>query len=347
MKLTAAELAGRLGAALEGDGAVEITGVAGVREAGPGEITFVANPRYAADVAATRASAVVVQKAWARPCPAPALLRVDDPDKAFARVAEWFAPAPVVPPPGVHPTAIVAQGARLGRDVSVGPYCVIEPGAQVGDGSVLGAACYVGHDAVLGKNVKLYPHVTVRERVRIGDRVIVHNGTVIGSDGFGYTVDEKGARQKIPQIGTVVIGDDVEIGANVTIDRARFGRTRIGRGVKIDNLVQVAHNVVIGDDAVIVAQVGIAGSAEVGAKAIMAGQSGVAGHLVIGEGAIVGAQAGVTKDVPPKTFVSGYPAAPHAKATRLQAHVAHLPDLKKKVDELERRLQKLEGDRPQ
>lgn len=345
MKLTAAELARRLDAALEGDGAVEISGVAGVREAGPGEITFVANQRYAAAVAATRASAVVVHKAWDRPCAAPALLRVDDPDKAFARIAEWFAPPALTPPPGVHPTAIVAPGAKLGRDVSVGPYCVIEPGVRIGDGSALGAACYIGHDAVLGKDVKLYPHVTVRERVRIGDRVIVHNGTVIGSDGFGYTVDGKGVRQKIPQIGTVVIGDDVEIGANVTIDRARFGRTRIGNGVKIDNLVQIAHNVVIGDHAVIVAQVGIAGSAEVGAKAVLAGQAGVGGHLVIGEGAVVGGQAGVTKDVPPKTFVSGYPAAPHAKTTRLQAHVAHLPDLKKKVDELEARLKKLEGGR--
>lgn len=342
MGWTAEELARRVGAILEGDGSCQIEGVAGIREARPGEIAFVANVRYAPAAAQTRASAVVVSKDWDRPCAARALLRVDNPDKAFALIAQWFAPPPVEFPPGIHPTAVVAPTARLGPNVGIGPHVVIEPETEVGEGTLVGAGCYLGHAVRIGRQCKLYPHVTIRERVRIGDRVVIHNGTVIGSDGFGYTVNARGEREKIPQIGIVEIGDDVEIGANVTIDRARFGKTRIGNGVKIDNLVQIAHNVVIGDHAVIVAQVGIAGSTEIGPHAILAGQAGVAGHLVVGEWAVVGAQAGVTKNVPPKTFVSGYPAAPHHEATRLHAHVARLPELKKKVAELEARIAALE-----
>jgi UDP-3-O-[3-hydroxymyristoyl] glucosamine N-acyltransferase len=230
----------------------------------------------------------------------------------------------------------------LGRDVSVGPHCVLESGVKVGDRSILYAGCYLGHGVTIGSDTKLYPHVTVREYCQIGSRNIIHSGTVVGSDGFGYTVDEKGVRTKIPQIGIVVIGDDVEIGANVTVDRARFGKTCIGNGVKIDNLVQIAHNVVIGEHAVIVAQVGIAGSAEIGAHSVLAGQAGVAGHVTVGEWVVVGGQAAVTKDVPPKMFVSGYPAMPHEKATRIHAHVMRLPQLKERVIELEKRLQALE-----
>lgn len=343
MGLTVAEIAKRLGVAFEGDGAREVTGLAGIREAGPADISFVANPRYAADAAGTAAAALIVPRDWSRNTSAGAILRVGEPDKAFSQVAEWFAPPPIVPVPGVHPTAIIAPDARLGKGVSVGPYCVVEPGAQVGEDTTISAGCYLGHGSSIGRKSRLYPHVSLRERVTLGDRVIVHNGTVIGSDGFGYTVDPQGVRHKIPQIGTVIVGDDVEIGANVTIDRARFGVTRIGNGVKIDNLVQVAHNVVIGDHAVIVAQAGIAGSSQVGAHAILAGQAGVAGHLVVGEWAVVGAQAGVTKDVPPKAFVSGYPAAPHDKAAKLHAHIARLPQLKDKVDELQKRIEKLGG----
>ncbi|MBN1268761.1 MAG: UDP-3-O-(3-hydroxymyristoyl)glucosamine N-acyltransferase [Kiritimatiellae bacterium] len=342
MELTAAEIARRLGALCEGDGSCVIRRMAGIRDAGPGDISFVANTRYAADAANTRASAVVVGMDWTRPCAA-VLIRAENPEKAFAQVAEWFMPPPIVPAPGIHPTAIVAKDARLGSEVSIGPYCIIEPGAAIGDRTILFAHGYIGHETEVGADCRFYPHVTARERVTIGDRVIIHNGTVIGSDGFGYTVDEKGERRKIPQIGIVEIGDDVEIGANVTVDRARFGTTRIGKGVKIDNLVQIAHNVVIGDHAVIVAQAGVAGSTVIGSKAILAGQAGIAGHLVIGAGAIVGAQAGVTKNVAPKTFVSGYPAAPHDKATRIHAHLMHLPELKEHVAALEARLRKLEG----
>jgi UDP-3-O-[3-hydroxymyristoyl] glucosamine N-acyltransferase len=340
--LRLAEIADRIGAAIEGDGSATIHGVAGVRDAGPGEISFVALPKYAADAAATRASALIVARSWDKPLHAP-ILRVDNPEAAFFKVALMFAPPAVSPPPGIHPTAVIAADAKIGRDAGIGPHCVIEPGAVVGDRAVLQAGCYVGHGVTIGNDCRFYPHVSIREYCRIGDRVILHNGTVIGSDGFGYTVDKQGVRHKIPQIGIVVIGDDVEVGANVTIDRARFGKTRIGNGVKIDNLVQIAHNVIIGDHAVIVAQVGIAGSAIIGSKAVLAGQAGVAGHTVVGAGAIVGGQAAVTKDVAPGVYVSGYPAAPHKEAALLHAHVARLPELKARVAALEKRLKELES----
>jgi UDP-3-O-[3-hydroxymyristoyl] glucosamine N-acyltransferase len=340
--ITVAELARKLGVAFEGDGSCQIRGLADIRDAVPGDLTFVANPRYASDAAQTKASAVIVANSWTLPCPAPALIRAEDPDRAFAQAAVLFAPPPAIQAPGIHPTAVIAKDVRLGADVSVGPHCVLEPGVKVGDRTTLSAGCYVGHGAEIGSDTKLYPHVTVREYCRIGSRNIIHNGTVIGSDGFGYNVDKQGVRTKIAQIGIVVIGDDVEIGANATVDRARFGETRIGNGVKIDNLVQIAHNVTVGDHAVIVAQVGIAGSSEIGAHAVIAGQAGISGHVVVGEWSVVGAQAGVTKDVAPKSFVTGYPAMPHEKAARVHAHLMRIPDLKERVGELEKRLQALE-----
>lgn len=342
MALTVAQLAERIGASLEGDGSLVITGVAGLREAEPGQISFLANMRYAGQMATTRASAVIVPTNWDRPCSAPALLRVQNPDKAFAIVCQEFAPPPITPPPGVHPTAVVAADAELGKDVSIGPYVVIEPGVKIGDGTVIFAGCYIGHETTVGNQCRFYPHVTVRERTRIGNRVIIHNGAVIGSDGFGYTVNERGEREKIPQLGIVEIGDDVEIGANVTVDRARFGKTRIGKGVKIDNLVQIAHNVVIGDHAVIVALSGISGSSEVGAHTILAGQSGVVGHVVIGKNCIVAARAGVTKDIPDGQFVSGFPAIPHDENMKIQAYTQRLPEFRKKLAELEERVKALE-----
>ncbi|HBA85060.1 MAG TPA: UDP-3-O-(3-hydroxymyristoyl)glucosamine N-acyltransferase [Verrucomicrobia bacterium] len=342
MELTVAEIGSKLGLPVEGDGSCRIKGIAGLREAETGDIAFLANRKYAADVARTQASAVIVPKDWDRPCAAPALLRADDPDKAFTQVAGWFAPPPISVAPGIHPTAVVAADVRLGRDVSIGPYCVLEPGVEIGDRSVLFAGCYLGHGVKVGADCRFYPHVSIREYCCIGDRAILHSGVVIGSDGFGYNVDAKGVRTKIPQIGIVAIGNDVEIGSNTTVDRARFGRTRIGDGVKIDNLVQIAHNVVIGDHAVIVAQVGISGSSEIGKHAILAGQVGVAGHIVIGEGAVVGAQSGVPNDIPPKTFVLGAPAVPRMEFARNVANVSRLPILKEKVAALEKRLAELE-----
>lgn len=338
---TLADAAEQVGGALSGDAATPIHGVAGLREARPGDLSFLANPIYARLVQQTRAAAVLVPIDYtaAAPC---ALIRVDNPDAAFARLAVRFAaPAPAFAP-GIHPTACVAPDVALGPDVYIGPHCVIEAGAQIGARSVLIAYCYVGHGAGIGVENRIYPHVTIREGTRTGARVIVHSSAVIGSDGFGYSVDEDGVRTKIPQMGTVEIGDDVEIGAATTIDRARFGKTVIGRGVKIDNLCQIAHNVVIGEHAVIVSQVGISGSTVIGRKAILAGQTGVAGHLHVGDGVVAEGRSGITKDVPAGQMVYGYPAQPREKAARLHAHIQRLPQLKQRVADLEARLKELE-----
>ncbi len=340
--LTTGKIADLLESRVEGDPDREITGVAALREAGPHDLSFLSNMRYASDAEQTEAAAIIVHEEWSRDSKA-SVIRVKNPDVAFAAIVKYFAPPDVTPAPGIHETAVIHESARLGDNVSIGPHCVIEADVEIGEGCVLRSGCSLGQGVRLGKDGYVYNGVHIREFCRIGDRVIIHCGSVIGSDGFGYTVDSRGVRTKIPQIGIVEIGDDVEIGANVAIDRARFGKTHIGNGVKIDNLVMIAHNVVVGDHAVIVAQVGISGSTRVGSRAILAGQVGVAGHLEIGEGAIVGAQAGVTKNVDAGTFVSGYPAMPHDRSSRIHAHVMRLPDLKKRVQELEDRLARLEG----
>ncbi len=338
--MTAADIAALVDGRVDGDGRVVVDGVAALAEAGPSDLSFLANPRYAAQVAETRAAAVLVPEDWrgASPC---ALIRVRNVDAAFGRIAAALGPAPIHYTAGVHPTAVVADDAQLGDGVAIGPYCVVAPGARIGARSVLVAHCYVGHAAVVGADALLYPFVSVRERVRLGDRVIVHGGAVIGSDGFGYAPVD-GEWRKIPQIGTVELGDDVEIGANATIDRARFGKTVIARGTKIDNLVQIAHNVRVGEHTAMAAQVGISGSTHIGHHVQLGGQAGLAGHLTVGDRAIVGAQAGVTKDVPAATFVSGYPAMDHKRAMKLQAHLARLPELKQRLTELETRLAALE-----
>ncbi|MEI6148143.1 MAG: UDP-3-O-(3-hydroxymyristoyl)glucosamine N-acyltransferase [bacterium] len=341
MALTIEEIARRLGGLIEGEGTTEIGGVAALDEAGPGEVTFLHNPRYSTAMKSTRASAVLVNESWKGETSA-TLIRVKSADAAFAQVAAWLARPAITYAPGIHPTAVIADSAILGRSVHVGPHCVIESGVKVGDRSVLVAGCYIGRDCLVGEECLFYPHVTIREYTQVGNRVILHNGAVIGSDGFGY-VREAGHWKKVPQVGIVVLGDDVEIGANTTVDRARFGETRIGNGVKIDNLVQVAHNVTIGEDAAIAAQVGISGSSHIGARVQMGGQAGVAGHLYVGNDSVVGGQAGVLKDVPPAIFVSGYPAMPHDAARKAHAHMMRIPELKKKVAGIEQRLEALEG----
>jgi UDP-3-O-[3-hydroxymyristoyl] glucosamine N-acyltransferase len=238
---------------------------------------------------------------------------------------------------------VVDGSAQLGKGVSVGPHCTIEEGVVIGDGTVISANCHIGCKTVIGEDCWFYPLVSIREYTEIGDRVIIHNGTVVGSDGFGYAVQKDGSRTKIPQIGKVVIEDDVEIGANSAIDRARFGKTRIGKGTKIDNLVQVAHNVVIGEHSVLCGQAGISGSTTIGSRVILAGQAGLAGHLEVGDGAIVGAQAGVMKDVPPRDFVIGSPAMTHLQTKKMIASTITLPRLKDKVRKLEEALEELQG----
>lgn len=338
MKL--AEIAKRLDGNIEGDGDLDIRAVAGLAEAGEGDISFLSNPKYAAQVASTKASAVIVPADWDRPATC-ALVRVENSDQVFAQAAELFYEAPPKPVEGVHPSAVVAESAQLGEGVSIGANCTVEEGVVVGENTIVSPNCYLGYKTGIGADCLLYPFVSTREFSEIGDRVIIHNGTVIGSDGFGYAVQDDGSRVKIPQIGKVVIEDDVEIGANVAIDRARFGKTKIGKGTKIDNLVQIAHNVVIGEYSVIIAQVGISGSTTIGSRAILAGQSGIAGHLEVGDGAIIGAQAGVMKNVLAKDFVIGSPAMPHLQFKKMIANTILLPKLKDRIKELENRVEQL------
>jgi UDP-3-O-[3-hydroxymyristoyl] glucosamine N-acyltransferase len=338
MKLS--EIISKLGGILEGDGNVEITAVAGLAEAGAGDISFLANPKYAAQVATTNASAVIVSTDWDRPATC-ALVRVDNADQVFAQVAELFFESPPRPAAGVHPSAVVAASAQLGDNVSVGANCTVEDGVVIGANTVISPNCYLGYKTTIGADCLLYPLVSTREFTEIGNRVIIHNGTVVGSDGFGYAVQNDGSRTKIPQIGKVVIEDDVELGANVAIDRARFGKTKVGKGSKIDNLVQIAHNVVIGEHTIMCGQSGISGSTTIGSHCILAGQAGLAGHLNVGNGSIIGAQAGVMKNVAEKDFVMGSPAMPHLQYKKMVANTILLPKLKDRIKQLETRLEEL------
>jgi UDP-3-O-[3-hydroxymyristoyl] glucosamine N-acyltransferase len=337
--LTLAELAAELGGAVVGDGATLIRGVAGIREAQPGDITFLANSRYDGYIAETRAAAVICSREM-RDAPLP-LLQVDNPYLAFQRVVKLLRPDVYRPLAGVHPSAVVSPAAHLGEGASIGAHCVIEAGARVGARSVLMPGCYVGVQAAVGDDTLFYPHVTVREECTIGDRCILHPGVVIGADGFGFAFDA-GRYHKVPQVGIVVVGDDVEIGANTTIDRATTDATRIGDGTKIDNLVQIGHNVVTGKHCIIVAQVGISGSTQLEDYVTIGGQAGIIGHVRLGRGAQIGAQSGVSKSVPPDAKVFGYPAVALNVFKRINAYLQRLPQLFDRTKVLEERVAKLE-----
>jgi UDP-3-O-[3-hydroxymyristoyl] glucosamine N-acyltransferase len=344
MRITLEEVARHVGGRVVGDGSIVLSGVAGIKEARPGQLTFLSNPKYERFLATTRASAVVVspEHSGAGPDATP-LLVAENPYVAFAQAVELFSGTTIAPPAGVHPAAVVAPSAILGTEVSIGPHAVVMDGARIGDRSVLHPGVCIGRDVVVGSDTVIHPNVSVAASSAVGDRVIIHAGTVIGSDGFGFAREEEGHR-KVPQIGNVVIEDDVEIGANVCIDRATVGTTRIGRGTKIDNLVQIGHNVVVGEGALIVAQVGISGSTEVGRGVVLAGQAGIAGHIEIGDGAMVGAQSGVTKSVLPGERVSGYPAQRHSVSKRILACMRELPSLFRRVRDLERRIVRIESE---
>jgi UDP-3-O-[3-hydroxymyristoyl] glucosamine N-acyltransferase len=334
------EIAERLECRLEGDGEIEVGRVNGIEQAGPGDITFFSNPKYAAALRATRAAAVILgEEAAAAPC---AMLRARHPYLAFARAVELFAD-PWRPPAGVDRLASVGEGATIAPDASVGPFAVIGDGARIGSRTVVHPHVTIGRGAIIGDDCVLHARVSIRERVRLGNRVVVQDGAVIGSDGFGFARTPQGTHQKIPQVGGVVVEDDVEIGANTTVDRPAVGETRIGAGAKIDNLVQIAHGVTIGRNALLAAQVGIAGSTVVEENVTLAGQVGVAGHITVGKGTIVTAQTGIPKSVDAGSFVSGYPAIPNREWLKSSAVFRKLPDLRKAVAELQRRLEALEA----
>jgi len=328
------ELAERLGCELHGDGEVEIRGVAGVEQAGPGDLTFLANPKYAAHLAGTKASAVVLAPGHDAAVPR---LVAKNPYLTFARAVDLLCPSSR-PASGIDPRAHVDPTAVLGADVHVGAFAVVGPRARVGARSVLRPHVVLYEDATVGEDCLLHSGVQVRERCRIGDRVVVQNGAVIGADGFGFARDEDGRYQKFPQVGTVVIEDDVEVGALTAIDRAALGETRVGRGTKVDNLVQIGHSVTIGRDSVLAGQVGIAGSTRVGDRVTLAGQVGVAGHLAIGDGVVATAQTGIPSSVESGKIVSGYPAIDNRAWLKSSAVFAKLPELQRRVRELEARL---------
>lgn len=342
MHKTLKEIARLVDGEVVGDDGIVITGVCGIKEAREGDITFVANPKYFPFMKKTLASAIITPRE-VKDAPRP-IIRTDNPSVAFAKVLSLAAPFDIIRPKGIHPSSVLGKGVTLGEDVAIGPYVVVEEEVSIGDNTVIYSGCYIGHHTKIGSNTLIYPNVSIRERLSIGSRVVIHSGTVIGSDGFGL-VNIEGVNQRIPQVGTVIIEDDVEIGSNVTIDRARFDKTVIGRGTKIDNLVQIAHNVVVGENSIILAQAGISGSTTIGKRVTIAGQAGLVGHINIGDGAVLAAQAGVTKSVPENTVVSGYPAKPHEAAKKVNACVQSLPrlyatvaGLKKKIEELQKRL---------
>jgi UDP-3-O-[3-hydroxymyristoyl] glucosamine N-acyltransferase len=335
-----AELAERLGCRLEGDESLDVTRVAGIEEAGPGDVTFLANSRYLSRLTGTRASAVIADDSVAgAPC---AVLRSPHPYVTFADAVTLLTP-PARPAPGINGLAAIDPSADVGPEVSIGPYVVIGPRARVGARTVLHAHVVLAEGASVGDDCHLHVHVSVREHVEIGHRVVIQDGAVIGSDGFGFARRPDGSHRKIPQVGRVVIEDDVEIGAQSAVDRPAVGETRIGAGTKIDNLVQVAHGVRIGRNVLLAAQVGIAGSTVLEDAVMMAGQSGATGHIRLGHGAMVGAKSAVTKDVTSGAHVTGIPAGDVAQWRESVVLLRRLPELRRALADLSARLEALEA----
>jgi UDP-3-O-[3-hydroxymyristoyl] glucosamine N-acyltransferase len=336
---TAAEIANLVGGKVLGQESIKVTGFAAAANCKPGDLTFAENDAYFAKAEESPAAAILVGDSFVSA--RKTLIRVANPRVAFARVLPLFFPLEKFSP-GTHATAIVAASAQIDPSSHIGPYCVIGERVRIGPRCVLEGDNHIGADCVLGEDARLHPRVTLYPRSELGNRVSIHAGTVIGADGFGYVIDE-GLHRKVQQIGNVIIQDDVEIGANVTIDRAALGSTVIGKGTKIDNLVQIAHNVVVGEHCIIVSQAGIAGSTRLGNHVTLAGQSGVAGHLKLGDHAIVAAQAGVMNNIPEGEKWFGSPAQPDRLMKRIYIALERLPELLQRVSELEKRLKPPEG----
>jgi len=337
--VTLGELARRLDCPIEGDAAIEIRRVAKIEDAGPGDLTFLANPKYASKLATTKASAIIMNgEAIPAPC---AVIRSTSPYLTFARAAQVLAPS-TTPPPGIHQLASVAADATVDPSATVGAFACVGSGASVGARTIVHPHVVIGDGTSIGADCILHAHVSIRERCTIGNRVIVQNGAVVGSDGYGFAQRADGSHEKIPQTAPVIVEDDVEIGANTTIDRPAVGETRIKAGTKIDNLVQIGHGVVLGRHVLLAAQVGIAGSTVIGDHVVFGGQVGVGGHLTIGDRAKAVGQSGITNDVDAGAFVSGYPAIDNSEWRRSSAVFRRLPEMRKQLRDLEERLKKLE-----
>ena len=339
MKKTLREIAELINGVLLGDGDIEITGVTNIEEATAGDIVFAVAPHLDKSLRSSAAAVIISSTVTEFEKPA---IRVDNPRVAFVSLLELFMPRTAVQP-GVHSTAVVGKDVTMGSNVAIMAHAVIADQVTIGDNAIVYPHTYLGNKVIIGSDSLIYPNVTIYEGCHIGRRVIIHSGTVIGSDGFGF-VTVSGRHQKVPQVGNVIIEDDVEIGANVTIDRATTGSTLVKCGTKIDNLVHLAHNVVIGQDCFLVAQTGIAGSTKVGNSVTFAGQSGCSGHLTIGDNCVFAARSAPISDVPAGSFYAGFPARPHKEWLRAKAGANKIPDLMKKVRDLEKRLAAIEGE---
>lgn len=333
---TVGELAKLVSGDVEGDATVEVAGVAPVDRAGPADVTFVVNERYARRLEPIEVAACLIPPGVSVEANGTTLIRVENPELALSTLLDLFYPAPELEP-SVHPTAVIGRGVQLGAGVWIGSFVTIEENVRIGDRTHIAPHVHVGMDTTIGEDCRIGPSCTVLHRVQVGDRVRLYSGVRLGVEGFGYTQGPVGLH-RIPQVGGCIIGNDVDIGANCTIDRGSLSDTIIGDGTKIDNLVHIAHNVHVGSHCVIVAQVGVAGSVEIGDGAQLAGQVGISGHLKIGPGARIAAQAGVIGDVPADGVYSGYPARPHRQSLRASALTLRLPELQRRVRELEQRL---------
>jgi len=329
------ELTDRLGGQLEGSGDITITGLATLKDAGPGDISFVTESRYGDVASDSAAGALIVNSSFSASTDKP-LLRISDVAVALDAALELFSLEPDSPDGGVHESALVDPTVELGPETAIAAHVIIRPHVRIGQGTVIGEGCYIGKHVSIGKNCIIGPHVVIHHGSELGDRVNIYANATIGADGFGYRLVQ-GRHKKIRHIGKVVIEDDVDIGANSCVDRAKFGRTVIGRGTKIDNLVQIGHNVVIGENCIVVGQTGISGSTELGKYVVLGGQCGLADHLKIGDGVMAGAQSGITKDIKAGTKIVGFPAREFQKYYRDLAQMRKIPEIIEDIKALKRR----------